>query len=96
MMKRKISILVLMIVVMMVVLAGCFPGDGTSTLLKRAGFPLGFWHGLIAPVSLVAGYFDKDIDFYEKFNRGLEYDLGFYIGVVGGWIVLLGRGRRKS
>ncbi len=70
---------------MSVLLAGCFPGKGHFDDEQRAGFFSGIWHGWIAPISLVYGFFDKDVRIYESQNAGWWYDLGFYIACIGGF-----------
>ena len=81
----KVLALCAMLVLMMVVLSGCVPGDGTSTAEKPAGFFWGVWHGWIAPVSLVISLFKPDIGIYEVYNNGFWYDLGFYMAIVSGF-----------
>lgn len=66
-------------------LSGCVPGDGASTPQHPAGFFWGVWHGWIAPVSLVWGFFNREIRIYEVANSGWWYDFGFYIALVGGF-----------
>ena len=53
-----------------------------------ANFYLGFWHGLIAPVSLVTLYFESLEEFvsyfplfYQVSNEGVNYDFGFLCGI---------------
>lgn len=74
---------------------GCLPGDGACTRANPAGFFGGIWHGWIAPLSLVLGFFNRTIRIYEPLNSGWWYDLGFYAAVIGGFggISLI---RRKS
>ena len=81
----KVLALGAMLVLMMVVLSGCVPGDGASTAEKPAGFFWGVWHGWIAPVSLVISLFNPDIGIYEVYNNGFWYDLGFYMAIVSGF-----------
>jgi len=47
---------------------------------KAAGFWAGFWHGLIAPITLVISLFNKDVRIYETNNTGAGYDVGFILG----------------
>jgi len=83
--------------VLAVVLAGCFPGTSTYTLREPAGFFSGIWHGWIAPISLIVGFFNRDIRIYETYNTGWWYDLGYYIAVISGFGgVTLSRKRRKK
>jgi hypothetical protein len=70
---------------LVLLLSGCIPGDGTYTTEKPAGFFWGVWHGWIAPISLIIGLFKKGIRVYEVANKGLIYDFGFYIAVISGF-----------
>ena len=40
----------------------------------------GFWHGLIAPVTLILSLFNPDVQIYEVHNAGAEYNFGFFLG----------------
>lgn len=42
----------------------------------------GLWHGIIAPVTLVISFFNSNVQMYEVYNAGSEYDLGFLLGVT--------------
>lgn len=83
-MKKKLLILCL-IVICLFSLTGCVPGDGACTASKPAGFFWGIWHGWIAPISVILGLFDDRIRLYEVFNKGWQYDFGFYIAVISGF-----------
>lgn len=74
-----------LILVVLLLLVGCVPGDGRNTSDNPAGFFWGIWHGWMAPISLVVGLVDKDIRVYEIFNRGWSYDFGFYISIISGF-----------
>lgn len=39
--------------------SGCLPGDGTNNEIDPAGFFSGIWHGWIAPIALVVGFFHR-------------------------------------
>ncbi len=84
-MQKKIFLVCMITVIIMIMLTGCIPGDGTYTADKPAGFFWGIWHGWIAPVSLIISLFDKNIRIYEPINTGWWYDLGFYIAVISGF-----------
>ncbi len=84
-MKKRILLLGLVSVVMLFMLTGCVPGDGTYTTARPAGFFWGIWHGWIAPVSLIIGLFNKSIRVYETMNTGWWYDFGFYIAIISGF-----------
>lgn len=52
-----------------------------------AGFWLGLWHGLIAPVTFAISLFSDAIGIYEIHNNGAWYDFGYVLGlgmIVGG------------
>lgn len=78
---RTIVVLLLLVVV----LAGCLPGDGASSPDEPAGFFSGVWHGWIAPISLIVSLFNEEIGIYEVENTGGWYDFGFYVAIIGGF-----------
>ncbi len=82
-MKRILCLIVILVI--MLTITGCIPGDGRASLEKPAGFLMGIWHGWIAPFSLIVGIFNHKIRVYEVYNRGWWYDLGFYIALLGGF-----------
>jgi hypothetical protein len=83
--------------VLVVVASGCFPGTNAYSPREPAGFFSGLWHGWIAPVSLIIGFFRPDVRIYETYNTGWWYDLGFYIAVIGGFGgIALSRKKRKK
>ena len=90
----KVTILLLLI---MIFLTGCIPGEGKHTAIKPVGFFWGIWHGWIAPISLIVQIFNHDIRVYERNNSGWWYDFGFYIAILGGFGGLsLTRKKRRS
>jgi hypothetical protein len=76
--------------------AGCAAGSAASHHAAGQGplyqIILGFWHGLIAPVTLLLEIIDRLVPhalpwrfrLYEVSASGVPYDIGFYIGLVGG------------
>ena len=76
---------VVVLLLLVVVLAGCLPGDGASSSDEPAGFFSGVWHGWIAPISLIVSLFNEEIGIYEIDNTGGWYDFGFYLAIVGGF-----------
>jgi len=67
-------------------LASCAPGPNPSAGTpdgagKIAGFPLGLWHGVIAPVAFVVSLFNDAVGVYEPHNNGGWYDFGFILGL---------------
>src|SRR5512147_1273068 len=49
---------------------------------RVAGLVVGLWHGIIAPIMLVGSFFNPAMQIYEVHNNGLEYNLGYLIGVA--------------
>ncbi|MCM8901778.1 MAG: hypothetical protein PWR01_1573 [Clostridiales bacterium] len=84
-MSTKKMVLLTFVVLLLFLLVGCIPGDGTHTPDRPAGFFWGIWHGWLAPLSLIIGFFDRSIRIYEVNNSGWFYDLGFYIAVISGF-----------
>ncbi len=84
-MRKKIIVLLAMGALSLFVLTGCIPGDGSITADKPAGFFWGIWHGWVSPISLIVGFFDKNIRIYEVANTGWWYDLGFYMAIISGF-----------
>lgn len=61
--------------------AGVNPEVGVSSLDGDvAGFWLGLWHGIIAPVTFVISLFTDSVNVYEVHNNGNWYDFGFVLG----------------
>ncbi|MGC1305215.1 MAG: hypothetical protein WA840_22835 [Caulobacteraceae bacterium] len=87
-------------------LAACVAGSGDSAHAASGGlisqFLLGFWHGLIGPLTLLVEVIDRFLPhllpwrthLYETKAAGAPYDLGFYIGLGGSPLIILGRWRR--
>lgn len=93
---------VVLLLVLLVLVSGCAPGPnpevGTAaTDGVVAGFWLGLWHGIIAPVTFVISLFTDEITIYEVHNSGNWYDFGFMLGLgvfVGGGGATGSRSRR--
>jgi ABC-type multidrug transport system permease subunit len=83
-MNRSVLVFIIMAAAI-VTLSGCFPGGTMYNDQEPAGFFSGVWHGWIAPISLIVGFFKSDIRIYEPTNTGWWYDLGFYIAVISGF-----------
>jgi hypothetical protein len=47
-----------------------------------AGLGMGFWHGLISPVTLIMSFLNPVTQMYEVHNNGAMYSLGFLLGVA--------------
>ncbi|MDE0428080.1 MAG: hypothetical protein OXN25_24765 [Candidatus Poribacteria bacterium] len=91
------KLICILLLITLITVAGCVPGDGKHTTEKPAGFFWGIWHGWIAPISLIWQLFNPDIRLYEPNNTGWWYDFGFYIAIISGFggISLTRRKRKK-
>ena len=49
---------------------------------RVAGFWLGVWHGVIAPVTAIRSLFSQDVHVFEVHNSGNGYIFGFLLGVL--------------
>jgi hypothetical protein len=80
------KLICLLLLIALITIVGCVPGDGNRTADEPAGFFWGIWHGWIAPISLIWGLlFNPEIRIYEPSNSGWAYDFGFYIAVISGF-----------
>ncbi len=71
----------------LVVMAGCAPGPNEllNTSDKEgvvAGFWLGLWNGIIAPVTFVISLFNPNVQMYDVHNNGGWYNFGFLLGAI--------------
>ncbi len=83
-------------VVMLLALGACVAGSGESAHSADSGlvgqFFLGLWHGIIAPFILIVEVVNRirphtlpwTVHIYEIKAQGAAYDVGFYLGLVGG------------
>ena len=99
-MKKTAMVTILLLI--MVVSFSCAPGPNDLVQTpndegKIAGFWLGLWHGLIAPITFIISLFTKNVHLYEVHNNGLWYNFGFVLGaglfLSGG---ILGRRKKKK
>lgn len=84
MLIKKINHL-LLVFLLVITISSCMPGSEAIKERTPAGFFWGVWHGWIAPVTLVVGIFNPDINIYETENTGWWYDFGFYIAIISGF-----------
>ncbi len=97
--RKKVLMLSFMLIMAMLLLSGCVPGDGSKTPDDPAGFFSGVWHGWIAPFSLIYSLFNSRIGIYEVYNTGFWYNLGYYMAIVsgfGGLSLARRKGRRED
>lgn len=87
-MKR--SLVFVMLVVVVIVLAGCAAGPNTMVSVPDeggtiAGFWTGLWHGIIAPIAFIVSLFNDNISMYAIHNNGGWYNAGFLFGLGAIW-----------
>ncbi|MCA1781421.1 MAG: hypothetical protein ABR500_06010 [Dermatophilaceae bacterium] len=88
------------IALVVVLLSACAASpNAAASGSNEAGFLLGLWHGLIAPIAFLVSLFNDAVGIYEVDNTGGWYDFGFLVGVSiffsGGGAGAGGRSRGK-
>jgi hypothetical protein len=83
-----------LLILTLVILAGCVAGPNALVNTPNeegrvAGFWLGLWHGIIAPITFIISLFSDKVHVYEVHNNGGWYNFGFLLGLA---IVLGGGG----
>lgn len=75
-------------------LGACSNKEAVDACLQGTtyGFWGGLWHGIIAPIDLIAMLFRDDVTVFAQNNNGAWYAFGFLLG-SGGWGVLGGKSR---
>ena len=88
-------------------LSACAAGSAESQHALAGGLlsqlVLGFWHGLIAPITLLVevirklapGVIPWPWRLYELNNSSVAYDVGFYFGLAGGPAAVWSRRYRR-
>lgn len=84
-MRNFLLFILIIIVIFAFLTRSCAPGTDRFSPRQPANFLFGIWHGWIAPISLVLGFFNNTIRIYEKNNIGWWYDLAYYFSIVGGF-----------
>lgn len=80
-MKSKKFSFPLMLVLIVLVLASCAPGNERFAA-DPPGFFFGLWHGFISFVTFIVSLFNDSVDIYQVNNAGKLYDLGYILGVA--------------
>lgn len=91
----------------LMLVAACAPGANEVIGVPDAdgdvaGFWMGLWHGLIAPITFIISLFTDRVEMYEVHNNGGWYNFGFLLGLmcgIGGGANRAGassRSRRKA
>ena len=90
-------LLTFIIVSSLLFLAGCANREIVTSCLKGQtyGFWWGLWHGIIAPIDLIAMLWRDDVTVFASNNNGAWYAFGFIIG-SGGWGFLGGKGASRG
>ena len=75
------------VLVLGIVLSACAAGPNAAVGTPAAdgdvaGFWLGLWHGVIAPITFVISLFNDGVNVYEVHNNGGWYNAGFVLGAV--------------
>jgi len=83
--KKNLLSIVLISLISIAILSSCMPNPTEAMIKKPAGFFMGVWHGWIAPLSLIIGFFNDTTRIYEPNNTGWWYDFGFYMAIISGF-----------
>ena len=83
--RWRMAIRIVLLVTLLLVLAACTAGGNPAVDTPApdgdvAGFWLGLWHGIIAPLTFIISLFTDNVNFYEVHNNGNWYDFGFVLG----------------
>jgi len=85
-MKRSEMFISAGLILLLVTVAGCAPGNERWNQEinpgHEAGFWAGLWHGLICVITFVISLFTNKVQMYEINNAGGWYNLGFLIGAA--------------
>ena len=94
---RHKGILLLVCFTALLIITGCSNKEEISGCLSghTYGFWGGFWHGIIAPVDLIAMLWRDDVSVFASNNNGAWYAFGFILG-SGGWGFLGGNRASKA
>ncbi len=96
------------VTVLVLSLSACVAGSGESAHAAGGGVVaqllLGFWHGIIAPLTLLGEIVNRflphllpwRLHLYEIKAVGVAYDIGFYFGLAGGPSVVWHRWSRRA
>jgi hypothetical protein len=77
----RIGLILGMLVLLAACAAGVNPEVGVAVESDGiAGFWLGLWHGVIAPITFIISLFTDKVNLYEVHNNGNWYDFGFVLG----------------
>jgi hypothetical protein len=85
-MKHYRSLLLTIITLLfLIAFTSCMPNPEHNIGQSPSGFLKGVWHGWIAPLSLIVGFFNDHTRVYDPNNTGWWYDFGFYMAIISGF-----------
>ena len=80
---RLVPLAVLLILLLAACSAGANPEVGAPAADGNvAGFWMGLWHGIIAPITFIISLFKDTVNVYDVHNSGNWYDFGFIFGLT--------------
>ncbi len=80
--RRLLPVVLLLVLLLAACSAGANPETGMPAADGNvAGFWLGLWHGLIAPITFLISLFKDTVNIYDVNNNGNWYDFGFVLGL---------------
>ena len=90
-------VILLILFATLLLFSGCANKEVVTECLKghTYGFWGGLWHGIIAPIDLIAMLWRNDVSVFAPNNNGIWYSFGFVLG-SGGWGFLGGHGASKT
>ena len=82
---RVVRITCLITTVFLFMMVGCAAGPNPLANTPDvggnvAGFWIGLWHGLIVPLTFICSLLTSSVQFYDVYNNGWPYNLGFLLG----------------
>jgi hypothetical protein len=89
---KKVISLSLFILLAIIIFSGCARSEPVDACLegRTYGFLYGLLHGFLAPLDLIAMFFNDKYTVYAQNNTGAFYAFGFLLG-SGGWGFLGGK-----
>ncbi len=94
--RRLLPVVLLLVLLLAACSAGANPETGVAAADGNvAGFWLGLWHGLIAPITFVISLFKDTVNIYDVHNNGNWYDFGFVLGLSSAFGGSCGGARRR-
>ncbi len=83
--SHRVLVAMMITLIALLLITSCMPNPESMSDPKPSGFFMGVWHGWIAPLSLIVGFFNDTTRVYDPNNTGWWYDFGFYMAVISGF-----------